>query len=84
MLFERSIGGTLHGEVTSPLLWILVINDRLKEQGCRFIAYCDDVAVMKGKFLDPVYELIQRYLTVVHGEISRAYFAKKAAVEVYV
>lgn len=41
-----------------PFLWILVVNDLLKElqgRGSRVIAYADDVALMiKRKFVDTV------------------------------
>ena len=68
--------GTPQGGVLSPLLWILVVNDlliELEEQGCRVIAYADDVVLMvKGKFLNTVYELTEGYLNVVSNWANRS------------
>lgn len=53
----RKVNGRMpKGGVLSPLLWILVVNDPLKEfegRRSRVIAYAGDVAfVVKEKFLD--------------------------------
>ena len=68
--------GTPQGGVLSPLLWIMVVNDLLIEletQGCRVTAYADDVVLMvKGKFLNTVYELTEGYLNVVSRWANRS------------
>lgn len=75
--------GTPQGGVLSPLLWILVVTDLLKElekRSCPVTAYADVVVkcyivyflMVKEKFLNTVYKLIGGYLNMVPNWANRS------------
>nr|CAI5842201.1 unnamed protein product [Callosobruchus analis] len=71
----RPARGCPQGEVLSPLLWTVLVDDLLEElvvRGVGFICYEDDLAILiRGKYEDTISELLQQALNIINSWCRR-------------